>query len=281
MVQTDDLLAQLNEVINKKRIRIPGLQLTDDGISFALTQGGLPAESIQKFALLLQAYQAGQSIYGLHFHNALLIRMVESFLVFARSTINPNQLDPTSQTEPLSALARNTNEQILMRNMAAAQEPLDQFLGVLRRDQVASLFKWKTKTGKARPVVLPKPIDAGEFLPFTYISWTIEKRMYLVTKRDNLLMGLEMTYSQLQPRGNVPRMGLCDFCHGQYKIHETASITARVPTSKLPPYQNYKSVGRYICVDHVGCNQKLYTSNKQGRVAQFVESVNQNTPLIL
>ncbi len=281
MVQTDELLARLNELIKKKRIRIPGLQLTDEGISFALTQGGISAESIQKFALLVEAYQSGQTIYGSHFHNALLIRMIESFLVFARSTIDPSKFDPAAEPKPLSDLARNTNEQLFVRNMDSAQDPLEPFLGVLKRDQVASLFKWKTKTGKSRPVILPKAIDAGEFLPFTYISWTIEKRMYLVTKRDNLLMGLEMTYSQLQPRGNVPRMGLCDFCHGQYKIHETASITARVPTSKLPPYQNYKSVGRYICVDHVACNQKLYTSNKQGRVAQFVESVNQNTPLIL
>lgn len=282
MIQASNTLVRLNEIIKKKRIRIPGFQLTNDGIVYALTHGGLSEDTLSKFNLMLEAYQSGQLIYGSHFNNALLIRLVESFLVFARSTAeNARPLSPSADPNPLSTLARNTNEQLLINNIVSAEAPLSPFLGVLKPKQVASLFKWKTKKGKNRTVVLPKQVEQGEFLPFTYVSWTVEQRMYLVTKRDNLLMGLEMSFSQLKPRGNVPRMGLCDFCHGQYKIHETASITARVPTSKLPPFQSYKSVGRYICVDHVTCNQKLYSSNKADRIAQFVESVNQNTPLIL
>ena len=282
MIQASDTLLRLNEIIKKKRIRIPGFQLTDEGILFALNQGGLSEDTLSKFNRLLEAYQSGQQIYGSHFNNPLLIRLIESFLVFARSTAESTiPLTASTESDPLTTLARNTNEQLFLNNISSAETPLAPFLGVLKPNQVASLFKWKTKKGKNRTVVLPEPVENGAFLPYTYISWTVEKRMYLVTKRDNLLMGLEMSFSQLKPRGNVPRMGLCDFCHGQYKIHETASITARVPTSKLPPYQSYKSVGRYICVDHVGCNQKLYSSNKADRIAQFVESVNQNTPLIL
>ncbi|MFT5193255.1 MAG: hypothetical protein ACI9EW_000031 [Cellvibrionaceae bacterium] len=276
MVQAEIILEQIKLVVKKKRIRIPGLQLADQGILHALRFGGLSSDTLSRFQILLEAYDSGQQIYGSHFHNVLLIRLVESFLLFGRSLTQP-QLEKTA----LDLLARNTNQEIFMRNLAAAEEPLAMFLGVIKPEAMASFFEWKTKTGKNRPIVLPEQVVQGRFMPLTHITWTVENRMYLVTKRENKLMGLQMTFSPLKPTGNVPRMGLCDFCHGQYKLHETASITARVPLSKLPPYHHYKSVGRYICIDHVDCNRKLYRNGKYDRVAQFIESVNQNTPLIL
>lgn len=276
MVQADEILEQIKLIVKKKRIRIPGLQLTDEGVLYALKFGGFTAETVNRFQLILEAYLSGQEIYGSHFHNALLIRLVESFLTFGRSITQP----PIEKTN-LGELARNTNKELFKRHLAATEEPLAMFLGVIKPDHIASLFDWKTKRGKNRPVVLPEAIEQGRFLPFTHISWTIEQRMYLVTKRDNQLMGLQLSFSPLKPRGSVTRMGLCDFCHGQYKLHETASITARVPLEKLPPFQHYKSVGRYICIDHINCNRKLYRSGKYDRIAQFIESVNQNTPLIL
>lgn len=276
MSQADKILEQIKVIVKKKKIRIPGLQLTDEGILHSLKFGGLSIDSINRFQLMLEAYTSGQEIYGSHFHNARLIRLVESFLIFGRSITEP-QVEQTG----LDLLAQNTNEELFIRNLSAAEEPLGVFLGVIKPELMASLFEWKTKTGKKRPVVLPEEVEQGRFMPFTHISWTIEKRMYLVTKRDNQLMGIQMTYSPLKAGGGVPRMGLCDFCHGQYKLHETASITARVPVSKLPPYQNYKSVGRYVCINHLNCNRKLYQNGKHDRIAQFIESVNHNTPLIL
>ncbi|MFK7804683.1 MAG: FBP domain-containing protein [Anaerolineae bacterium] len=276
MVKAETILEQIKLTVKKKRIRIPGLQLTDEGILFALKFGDLTEDTLNRFQLVLEAYLAGQEIYGSHFQNVLLIRLIESFLIFGRSITQPK----VEKTD-LDLLARNTNEELFKRNLTAAEEPLAIFLGVVKPEEMASLFKWKTKTGKNRPIILPKEVEQGRFMPFTHISWTIEKRMYLVTKRDNQLMGLQLSFSPLRSTGSVPRMGLCDFCHGQHKLHETASITARIPTSKLPPYRNYKSVGRYVCIDHVDCNRKLYRSGKYDRIAQFIESVNENTPLIL
>ncbi|MEM8861925.1 MAG: FBP domain-containing protein [Chloroflexota bacterium] len=276
MFLAEQVFDQINTVIKKKKIRIPGLQLTDEGILYALYQAGLSAEQIDHLGSVLNAYEQGQAVYGSHFHSALLFRLVESFLVFARSAVHTQ-----TNTEPMDLLARNTNEQIFMRNLAAAEEPLNIFLGILKPDQIASLFNWKTKRGKERAAVLPESVENGDYHPFTHITWTVDRKMYMVTKQDNKLMGLQMSYSALKVRPGVPRMGLCDFCHGQFKLHETASITARVPTSKLPPYQSYKSVGRYVCIDHVSCNKKLYKTGKHDRVARFIESVNQNTPLIL
>ena len=276
MPQVEKIADQINLVIKKKRIRLPGLQLTDDGIVHALNFGGLSADTLDRFQLMLEAYLSGQEVYGSHFHNANLIRMVESFLTLARSIVQNNQ-----NSSELDKIARNTNVELFKRNLSTAEEPLGIFLGVIKPEIIASLFEWKTKAGKNRAAILPEVVEQGRFMPFTHITWTVEKKMYLVTKRDNQLMGLQMSYSPLKSPAGVPRMGLCDFCHGQYKLHETASITARVPLSKLPPYQNYKSVGRYVCIDHVDCNRKLYRSGKQDRVAQFIESVSQNTPLIL
>ena len=276
MAQVEKIAEQINLVVKKKRIRLPGLQLTDDGIIHALNFGGLSIDTLNRFQLMLEAYLSGQEVYGSHFHNALLIRMVESFLTLARSVVNGQK-----GSSDLDQIARNTNEEFFKRHLSAAEEPLSIFLGVIKPEIIASLFEWKTKAGKNRAPILPELVETGQFMPFTHITWTVEKRMYLVTKRENRLMGLQMSYSQLKSPAGVPRMGLCDFCHGQYKLHETASITARVPMSKLPPYQNYKSVGRYVCVDHVDCNRKLYRSGKYDRVAQFIESVSTNTPLIL
>lgn len=276
MTQVEIIAEQINLIIRKKKIRLPGLQLTEDGVVHALNFGGLSTGTLDRFQLMLEAYLSGQAVYGSHFHNALLIRMVESFLTLARSIVHQQQ-----NSSELDQIARNTNEELFKRNLVAAEEPLSIFLGVIKPEIIASLFEWKTKAGKRRAAVLPELVEQGRFMPFTHITWTVERRMYLVTKRDNQLMGQQLTYSQLKSPAGVPRMGLCDFCHGQYKLHETASITAKVPVSKLPPYQNYKSVGRYVCIDHVNCNRKLYRSGKYDRVAQFIESVSTNTPLIL
>ncbi|MEM9774317.1 MAG: hypothetical protein AAF902_07025, partial [Chloroflexota bacterium] len=209
MFTTEHILELVNSVIKKKKIRIPGLQLSDEGVMQALRQSALTVEQTDHLGSVLRAYEQGQSVYGSHFHSTLLIRLVESFLVYARSSLHTQ-----TNTEPIDLLARNTNEQIFMRNLAAAEEPLNIFLGVLKPDQIASLFNWKTKRGKERAAVLPESVENGDYHPFTHITWTVDRKMYMVTKRDNKLMGLQMSYSALKVRPGVPRMGLCDFCHG-------------------------------------------------------------------
>ena len=106
--------------------------------------------------------------------------------------------------------------------------------------------------------------------------------MFLITRRERELLGLQLTYSRLKQRGAMPmKMGFCDFCHGQLRLHHTAAITATIPKEKLREGVGYKSVGRYVCLDHVACNKKLLRTRREAKVAAFIESVQQNKPLIL
>lgn len=270
-----DLISQLKKVSRKHKLSSIAVDITVEDLQAAIQSSNLSNTNLFRMRALLIALTASQTLYGNEFFKEPLIRLAESFLVFSRSIIRLYH----DRTE-LALLAKNTNEQLFLSNMNGAEEKLTLFLGTLEKNQINALFRGNSKT--AQIVKYPKRLTFDAFFPFVYVSWTIDGSMYLVTKRDKNLMGLKLNYSPLkQRRGGTPKMGFCDFCHQQKKLHETALITAQIPKEKLPEGVDSKSVGRYICIDHASCNQGLIRTGRLDKIALFIDSVKENTPLIL
>ncbi|MEM7798437.1 MAG: hypothetical protein AAF633_04530 [Chloroflexota bacterium] len=270
-----DLINQLKKVSRKHKLSSIAVDISAQDLQAAIQSSNLSNANLFRLRGLLIALLGAQTIYGKPFNKENLVRLSESFLVYARSIVAHHQ-----DGSHLSLLAKNTNEQIVLSNMNGAEERLSLFLGPLSQDDLRPLFRGKSKTPQV--VKFPKKMAFDLFFPFVYISWVVDGNMYLVTKRDKELMGLKLNFSPLkQRRGGPPKMGFSDFCHNQRKIHETALITADIPKDKLPEGVGSKSVGRYICIDHTMCNQGLMRTGRLDKIALFIDSVKENTPLIL
>lgn len=270
-----DLISQLKKVSRWHKLSTIAVDITVEDLQAAIQYSTLSNANLFRLRSLLIALIAVQGLYGKAFFQDALVRLVEGFLVYARSIVRLTQ-----DRSELAMLAKNTNEQIFLTSMSAAEEKLTLFLGILEKDQINRLFRGTSKV--AQTVKYPKHMAFGAFFPFVYISWVVDGSMYLVTKREKEILGLKLNFSQLrQRRGGTPKMGFCDFCHQQKKLHETALITAQIPKEKLPEGVDSKSVGRYICIDHSTCNQGLIRTGRLNKIALFIDSVKENTPLIL